>query len=60
MIISQQEKLENNDIEYEYFDSNKLHDTSSNFRDIDGYFYKNAAVIEPLIICNKIVEGCDS
>ncbi|MDA3909417.1 MAG: FAD-dependent oxidoreductase [Sulfurimonas sp.] len=52
------EKLENNDIEYEYFDKNKLQDTSSNFKDIDGYFYKNAAVIEPLSICNKMVEGC--
>lgn len=53
------EKLENNDIEYEYFDSNKLHNISSNFKDIDGYFYKDAAVIEPLSICNKLVEGCD-
>jgi len=53
------EKLENNDIDYEYFDKNKLQDVSSNFEDIDGYFYKNAAVIEPLSICNKMVEGCD-
>lgn len=53
------EKLENNDIEYEYFDYNKLKDISKNFKEIDGYFYKNAAVIEPLSICNKMVHGCD-
>ncbi|WP_373000086.1 NAD(P)/FAD-dependent oxidoreductase [Sulfurimonas sp.] len=53
------EKLENNDIEYEYFNSKDLQDISTNFKDIDGYFYKNAAVIEPLSICNKMVEGCD-
>jgi tRNA 5-methylaminomethyl-2-thiouridine biosynthesis bifunctional protein len=53
------EKLENNDVEFEYFDNNKLHAISSNFKDIDGYFYKNAAVIEPLSICNKMVEECD-
>jgi len=53
------EKLENNDIEYEYFDSEKLKNISKNFKDIDGYFYQDAAVIEPLSICNKLVEGCD-
>lgn len=53
------EKLEDNDIEYEYFDSKKLQEISKNFTDIDGYFYKNAAVIDPLTICNKMVENCD-
>lgn len=53
------EKLENNDIEYEYFDYTKLKNISKNFKEIDGYFYKDAAVVEPLNICNKMIEGCD-
>jgi len=53
------EKLQNNDIAYEYFDSTKLQNISSDFKNIDGYFYKNAAVIEPIGICNKMTQGCD-
>jgi tRNA 5-methylaminomethyl-2-thiouridine biosynthesis bifunctional protein len=53
------EKLENNDIAYEYFDNKELNNISKNFQNIDGYFYKDAAVIEPLSICNKMVEDCD-
>lgn len=53
------EKLESNDIEYEYFDSKKLQNISTNFKEIDGYFYKDAAVIEPLNICNKLIEKCN-
>jgi glycine/D-amino acid oxidase-like deaminating enzyme len=52
-------KLQNNHIKYEYFDSKKLQNISKNFRDIDGYFYENAAVLEPKIICKKLLEGCD-
>ena len=53
------EKLENNDIDYEYFDTKKLQNISNNFKDIQGYFYRNAAVIEPLKICEKMIEKCD-
>ncbi|WP_294961866.1 FAD-dependent oxidoreductase, partial [Sulfurimonas sp.] len=42
------EKLENNDIAYEYFDNKELNNISKKFQNIDGYFYKDAAVIEPL------------
>jgi glycine/D-amino acid oxidase-like deaminating enzyme len=54
-----EEKLKNNDIEYDYFDTQKLHKISKNFEDIDGYFYENAAVLDPLKICKKLIDGCD-
>ncbi|MCF6366671.1 MAG: FAD-binding oxidoreductase [Bacteroidales bacterium] len=53
------EKLQNNHIKNEYFDTKKLHNISKNFRDVDGYFYENAAVLEPKMICDKLLEGCD-
>ncbi|MBW6488693.1 FAD-binding oxidoreductase [Sulfurimonas sp.] len=54
-----EDKLSQNSIKYDYFESEKLHSISKNFRDIEGYFYENAAVIEPIQICNKLIEGCD-
>lgn len=54
-----QEKLKNNAVAYDYFDAEKLQNISKNFREIDGYFYENAAVLDPLKICNKLLEGCD-
>lgn len=54
-----EDKLSQNSIKYDYFDTKKLHDISKNFRDIEGYFYENAAVIEPIQICNKLTDGCD-
>ncbi|MFA5454921.1 MAG: FAD-dependent oxidoreductase [Sulfurimonas sp.] len=54
-----EDKLSQNSIKYDYFDVKKLHSISKNFRDIEGYFYKNAAVIEPIQICYKLTEGCD-
>ncbi len=52
-------KLQNNYIKYEYFNNEKLQKISKNFKDIDGYFYGNAAVLEPLKICKKLLEDCD-
>lgn len=54
-----QEKLKDNYIKYEYFDTQKLQKISNNFKNINGYFYENAAVLEPLIICNKLLQNCD-
>ena len=42
-------KLKDNEIEYEY----------KKFNDIEGYFYKDAAIINPSEICNKLIEECD-
>lgn len=54
-----EEKLESNSIKSEYFSSKKLKDISNKFRDIHGYFYENAAVLEPLKVCKKLIEMCD-
>ncbi len=54
-----QEKLQTNSINYKYFNTQELQKISKNFRDIDGYFYEDAAVLEPLIICNKLLQNCD-
>jgi glycine/D-amino acid oxidase-like deaminating enzyme len=54
-----EDKLSQNSIKYDYFETKKLHSISKNFRDLEGYFYENAAVIEPIQICNKLIEGCD-
>ncbi|MEE8588138.1 MAG: FAD-dependent oxidoreductase [Sulfurimonadaceae bacterium] len=52
-------KLKENALEYEYKDTKKLQDISKSFRNIDGYLYRNAAVINPSEVCNKLIEGCD-
>ncbi len=54
-----EEKLKTDSIEHEYFDTPKLQSISKNFKKIDGYFYKNAAVLEPFFVCEKLLEGCD-
>ncbi|MBU1659672.1 FAD-binding oxidoreductase [bacterium] len=54
-----EEKLKDNNIKYDYLDAKKLQKISKNFREIDGYFYKNAAVLEPMKFCKKLIEGCD-
>ncbi len=53
------EKLKDSTIDYEYYNDKKLQEISKNFRAIDGYFYKNAAVLEPVSVCKKLLEGCD-
>jgi len=52
-------KLQNNHIKYKYLNSEKLQNISKNFKNIDGYFYENAAILEPLEICKKLINGCD-
>jgi len=54
-----QEKLARNSIKYDYFDTQKLKNISDDFMDIDGYFYENAAVIEPIQICKKLTQASD-
>lgn len=54
-----EDKLSQNSIKCKYFSTEKLHDISKNFMNIDGYFYENAAVIEPVQICHKLTKGCD-
>lgn len=54
-----EDKLSQNSIKYEYYDTKKLHEISKEFMDIEGYFYENAAVIEPVQICYELTKGCD-
>lgn len=54
-----EDKLTHNSIKHEYFDTQKLKNISKNFMNIKGYFYENAAVIEPVQICKKLTQECD-
>ena len=53
------EKLQDNSIDHEYYNTQKLQELSEEFMETDGYFYENAAVLEPAAICNKLLQGCD-
>jgi len=52
-------KLEGNELDYKYLDSKELHIASKQFKEIDGYFYSNAAIINPSDICEYLVKDCD-
>lgn len=54
-----EKKLSQNSIKHKYLDSKKLHEISKNFMNIDGFFYENAAVIDPLQICLELTKKCD-
>lgn len=53
------EKLQENTIDNEYYNTQKLQELSKEFRNIDGYFYENAAVLEPIAVCKRLLQGCD-
>ena len=52
-------KLEENALSYKYIETKELQKISKNFRDIDGYFYEKAAIVNPLTVCKKLLEDCD-
>ena len=54
-----EEKLTQNQIEYKYYTKDKLKTISKKFKNIDGYFYENAAVIEPVKICKELTKKCN-
>ncbi|MGE4397564.1 MAG: NAD(P)/FAD-dependent oxidoreductase, partial [Sulfurimonas sp.] len=54
-----EKKLSQNSIKHKYLDSKKLHEISKNFMNIDGFFYENAAVIEPVQICRELTKESD-
>ncbi|MCK9473404.1 FAD-dependent oxidoreductase [Sulfurimonas sp.] len=53
------DKLSQNSMKCEHINSEELLNISKNFMDIEGYFYENAAVIEPIQICHELTKGCD-
>lgn len=48
-----------NEIENEHYSSEKLQALSIDFKEIDGFFYKDAGHINPAEISKKMIEGCD-
>ncbi|MDD5156773.1 FAD-dependent oxidoreductase [Sulfurimonas sp.] len=53
------DKLQTNNIKNRYISTDELQKISENFTKIDGYFYENAAILDPLKVCTKLIEGCD-
>ncbi|MDD5400030.1 MAG: FAD-dependent oxidoreductase [Sulfurimonas sp.] len=53
------EKLQSNSIKSRYLNTKELQEISQNFTQIDGYFYENAAILNPNEICKKLIEKCD-
>lgn len=53
------EKLKKNSIKNRYYTHDELQEISQNFNSIDGYFYENAAILNPHEICKKLIEKCD-
>lgn len=53
------DKLSQSAIRAKYLDTKELKEISSDFRDIEGYFYENAAVIDPVKICRELTKECD-
>ena len=52
-------KLKTNNIKNRYINTKELKDISQNFANIDGYFYENAAILNPYNVCKKLIEKCD-
>lgn len=53
------EKLNSSAIESRFFSAEELQTLSPNFRHIDGYFYENAAILNPREVCEELLRGCD-
>lgn len=53
------EKFSSSAISGRYISTNELQEISQNFEQIDGYFYENAAILNPHEICQKLIEKCD-
>lgn len=52
-------KLQNNSIKNRYMSRDELKDISQNFAQIDGYFYENAAILDPHVVCHKLIKEVD-
>lgn len=52
-------KLQTNSIKNRFISTNELKEISQNFTKIDGYFYENAAILNPHEVCKKLIENCD-
>lgn len=52
-------KLQTNSIKNRYISTKKLKEISQNFAQIDGYFYENAAILNPHVVCKELIKKCD-
>lgn len=52
-------KLQTNSIKNRYINTKKLKEISQNFSQIDGYFYENAAILNPHEVCQELIKECD-
>ncbi len=52
-------KLKDNELNHKYLDSNDLDGISDQFNEIDGYFYSDAAIINPIEVCQNLIKDCD-
>ncbi len=52
-------KLKDNALSYKYLNSDELNKISNQFKNIEGYFYTNAAIVDPLEVCQSLIKGCD-
>ena len=48
-----------NELENEFYTSDALKAICNDFKEIDGFFYKNAGHINPAKVSAKMIEGCD-
>lgn len=52
-------KLKDSELNYKYLNSDELNKISNQFKKIEGYFYTNAAIVNPLEVCQSLIKGCD-
>ncbi|MDD2652506.1 MAG: FAD-dependent oxidoreductase [Sulfurimonas sp.] len=52
-------KLSSSAIESRFVSAERLQTLSPNFRKIDGYFYENAAILNPREVCEELLRGSD-
>ena len=52
-------KLKDNELDYKYLNSDELHKISKQFKEINGYLYSNASIINPSEICQYLIKDCD-
>ena len=53
------EKLNSSAIESCFISAEELQTLTPNFKQIDGYFYENAAILNPREVCEELLKGCD-
>lgn len=53
------EKLKSNSIKNSFLSNEKLQDISQNFTQMDGYFYENAAILNPQEATKELIKECD-